>query len=108
MRHKGRRVRRRTTQQLSNTVECTDRSAALFANTLILSGLRAVADFSRGFMPIHRRRSSVKNHKQNIGGAVPPDLRERRPQVHEGAGAPRKVDGIISCVVMSNMVNCHC
>ena len=33
---------------------CTNRSATLFANTLILSGLRAMAAGSRGFMRISK------------------------------------------------------
>ena len=38
----------------------TNRSAALFANTLILSGLRAVAVGSRGFMRIIQRRPTAE------------------------------------------------
>ena len=46
--------------------------AALFANTLILSGLRAVAAGSHGFMCINKRRPSAEktNKQQND---APPD-----------------------------------
>ena len=50
----------------------TNRSASLFANTLILSSLRAVAAGPRGFMRINKRRptAETKTLATNQGPAV--------------------------------------
>ena len=49
----------------------TNRSAALFANTLILGGLRALAAGSRGFMRINKIRPSIEIKTNNKCAPVP-------------------------------------